>query len=220
MRWRAVLFDLDDTLIDRAGAYRRWAYEFVASRPRVFPAPIEAQRILLELDRDGDGTRERRDYCSCVVAAFPALELTADALWEVFSNTFPAYVLPEPAIARLVDEVAAKHRVCVVSNGSARMQRAKLVRAGLDSRFPRLFVSGELGVAKPDRAIFAQALAWAGCRPDEALFVGDDPLRDIDGGARAGLATAWVSHGRTFPPGRIAPRFVLERVTDLLGILE
>jgi len=47
------------------------------------------------------------------------------------------------------------------------------------------------------------------------LFVGDDPLRDIAGAARAGMVTAWLAHGRPFPADLPRPDHVLASLAAL-----
>ncbi len=58
---------------------------------------------------------------------------------------------------------ASRYRTAVVSNGSGRVQRAKLASLGLSGTFGRVFLSGECGTAKPGPALFPRALCWAGC---------------------------------------------------------
>jgi len=55
--------------------------------------------------------------------------------------------------------------------------------------------------------------------PAEILFVGDHPENDILGAARAGLSTAWLSQGQTWPSSEGEPDFMLENLSNVLGIL-
>jgi putative hydrolase of the HAD superfamily len=54
-----------------------------------------------------------------------------------------------------------------------------------------VFISGELGHAKPDPEIFRHALRWSGQAAQDCLFVGDDPVNDIAPAASLGFVTAW-----------------------------
>lgn len=49
----------------------------------------------------------------------------------------------------------------------------------------------------------------------EALFVGDDPLRDIAGAHTVGLPTCWIAHGRRFPPQVARPDVTAQSVLEL-----
>ena len=55
--------------------------------------------------------------------------------------------------------------------------------------------------------------------PDGVLFVGDNPVTDIDGARAFGMRTAWVSRGRQFPADLRPPDYVVESVLDLAGVL-
>jgi putative hydrolase of the HAD superfamily len=82
--------------------------------------------------------------------------------------------------------------LAIVSNGAPDAQRHKLAAAGLSSDFDSIVISCEVGVAKPEPAIFQKALADLRIAPDEALMVGDSYERDIAGAKSAGLATAFI----------------------------
>ena len=217
---RAIFFDLDGTLIDRLGAHRRYCLDLMARRPDVFPpGRTQADLDSLVVGSDAPGW-DRRAFARRAATAFPTLGLAASAIAQDHAGRLGSFVIRDPAVACLLEGLAGRYRVAVVTDGSARVQRAKLARLGLGSATPRTFVSGEIGAAKPDPAPFLAALAWAGCHPDEALFVGDDPRRDIAGAAGVGMATCWISAGRSYPPGVRLPDRSIPRVADLAGELE
>ena len=83
-----------------------------------------------------------------------------------------------------------------------------------------VIVSEEQGYAKPDPRVYRDALTALGlASPEAVLFVGDNPVTDIAGARAFGMQTAWVSRGRAFPTELVAPDLVIERVTDLRGVL-
>ena len=87
------------------------------------------------------------------------------------------------AVSRLRD---AGFRMAVVSNSDGSV-RDSLSRAGFDGLFEFVVDSQELGVAKPDPAIFAHALARLEIEPSGAWYVGDSVYHDVGGGQAAGL---------------------------------
>ena len=124
-----------------------------------------------------------------------------------------AYVEPEPGVPAVVARLAADRRVAIVSNGGA-AQRDKLERAGLADLVPTMFISGELGVAKPAPAMLECALAWSELAPAECLFVGDDPMTDLVPAAALGMGTAWRTRDH-WPQGVAAPQFTIESLDEL-----
>jgi putative hydrolase of the HAD superfamily len=102
-------------------------------------------------------------------------EFTRPGIWELF-----------PEVREVLDALRSRFRLGVISNFDGRL-RPIFRHLGLDDIFDPLVISSEAGADKPDPWIFQQALARAGVAAAEALFVGDDPVRDWQGAAEAGL---------------------------------
>ncbi|QSQ27483.1 HAD family hydrolase [Pyxidicoccus parkwayensis] len=220
MRPRAVFFDLDDTLIDRADAFARYVEYLFSRHAEAFPRATRAA-VLAEVHAlDRRGATDRTVFCKRVTETFPSLGLTPEALWQDMSTHIPMFVKPDEAVCSLVERLTRARQVAVVSNGSARVQHMKMRYARLFDLLSDTFLSGEVGAEKPDARIFQAALARVDRAPGDVLHVGDDPERDIAGAARLGMATCWVSHGRPWPYGLPPPTFTVERIVGDTGPIE
>ncbi|HZE04951.1 MAG TPA: HAD-IA family hydrolase [Solirubrobacteraceae bacterium] len=114
------------------------------------------------------------------------------------------------------------HAMALVTNGAACLQREKLAASGLGERFEAVIVSADVGVAKPDSAIFEHALSELGARRDRAVMVGDSIAKDVDGALAVGLDAVWVNRsGRSAPPDRpdLVEISTLDDLPDVLGSL-
>ena len=178
---QALLLDLDDTLFDRGAAFHAW----LAGRLGRAPGPGELEAWM---DLDQRGRRPRAEFA----ATAARLGIIVDP--EQFPFELAAHVQPEAGVREAVGRLAARLRVGVVTNGGA-AQRDKLARLGLADVVHAVFVSAELGAAKPGAAIFERALAWTGAAPHEVLFAGDDPIVDLAPAAAHGMVTAWRVRG-------------------------
>jgi 2-haloalkanoic acid dehalogenase type II len=101
-------------------------------------------------------------------------------------------------------------------------QLAHLVELGeLAPYFDSLLSSEAAGSCKPDPDIFHEALRRAGCRPDEALFVGDTLQQDIAGANRVGMRSVLIWHrtDREPPDTQPRPAHVIRSIPDLLSLL-
>ncbi len=200
---RGALLDLDDTLVDRTDAFQRWLEDLIARHPQAFPAPSADLAHLLALD--DRGRRDRRTFYDGLLDRHPALRhagLSAEGLQADIVARLPTVVVPDPRVVAAVTRLRASGlRLAVVTNGSSANQRAKLARSGVEGLLDAVVVSGEVGVSKPDPQIFARALEALEVAPGEAVFVGDDPRRDVVGAARVGMSTVWVSRGLRWPQG-------------------
>ena len=85
-------------------------------------------------------------------------------------------------------------RVVCVSNWDCSLS-AVLSRCGLGEALDGVITSAQAGARKPDPAIFAPALALAGCSAAEAVHVGDSPEEDVEGARAAGIRPLLLRRG-------------------------
>jgi putative hydrolase of the HAD superfamily len=112
----------------------------------------------------------------------------------------------------------------VLTNGLTIKQAEKLVRLGLQHAFSpdALFISEEMGVAKPHPRIFQVACERLHVAPADTLYVGDSPRTDIDPAHQAGLRTCW-RRGRgkhAAIAGETVPDYVVDSLDELLAALD
>ena len=220
--YSAVLFDLDGTLGDRDAAVKRWADEFYFSQPGLM-AQVERESAVNQIiEWDAGGHVFAPELFAKLVQEWPFVREGVDELIEWHATHYPAAFRPDKSMSRLVSRLT---RIGidwgVVTNGpsSPSFQKDKLIALGLDRIAGCVVVSGEFGTAKPDPAIFEEALRLLGASKDSTIFVGDSPTADIEGARNAGMDTAWLSHGRRWPVELKPPTHTLKRFTDLQPIL-
>jgi putative hydrolase of the HAD superfamily len=196
----------------------------IADPVRLAAAEPHAKRDLDTAERIQSTTDQSRgwDYFNLVLnhAGIALSEATDDALAELRDyhrrhnlwESVPAEVPPALAALR-------RHglRLVVVSNSNGTL-RAKLERLGLLSAFDLVVDSFELGVEKPDPAIFALALERLGAQAGSTLHVGDFFHIDVVGARAAGLH-AWLIDTANLYASHDCPRFssltaVVEAVTS------
>ena len=189
-----LLVDLDNTLIDRAGAFARWAREFVAARGGG-PADV---RWLTEADRDGFEERER--LAGMIGERFGLDGGTEAELLAELRAGLVRQIVPDGAVTGALRAARAEGWVpFVVTNGTVAQQERKLRHTGLDREVAGWVISEGAGVRKPDPEIFRLAAARAGRALDGAWMIGDSAEADIDGARAAGLPAVWLHRGRPWP---------------------
>jgi HAD superfamily hydrolase (TIGR01549 family) len=200
---RAVLFDLDDTLID----HRHAAHAAMTGVRGRFPAfravPIEAlaaehHRILELLHSevalgvravaDARVERYRRLF------AFVGDEgRHAPAAAELHRRLYQANRCRVDGALEVLTLLRRSVRIAVVTNNTVAEQTEKLATFGLASLVDALVTSEEIGAAKPDGRIFAAALARVDCVAADAVMVGDSWRHDVEGARAAGIAAVWLN---------------------------
>jgi putative hydrolase of the HAD superfamily len=206
--FRALLLDLDDTLYDRGAAFRAWAHRIAHEQRGSALDDAELGRLCVLDER---GHRPRHE-----LAADAAAELGLAIDHVAFSAQLAEHVIPEPGAREALVQLGTSRRLAVVTNGGA-AQRTKLARLGLADVVHEVFVSSEVGIAKPEVAIFERALAWTGCSAAEVLFVGDHPWIDLAPAAALGMATAWRERD-AWPRELAPPTWRIGAVAELLEV--
>lgn len=195
----AVFFDLDGTLIDRIPSLRAYLpqqYLHYASAERAVGAQNYARRFL-ELDANGYGHKE--SLYEALRSEFD-LEVGVDELvQDLRSNAFREVVLYPNALDVLIELRRLGYQLGLITNGAEVTQYTKITAGSLAEFLDVILISEVVGLRKPNPAIFRQAAAELAVRPEACLFVGDDPERDVLGAAAAGMRTAWLSYGRSWP---------------------
>jgi HAD superfamily hydrolase (TIGR01493 family) len=147
-------------------------------------------------------------------ADLEALERLAWKHWA-----YPPGVLFADVVPALDAMRAAGYGLGVIANQPTQV-RSALERDGLVPYFQVWGVSEDLGLQKPDPALFVHAVRTAGVRPSETAMVGDRLDYDILPAKEAGMRTVWVLRGEA--PDRPTPEQLARpdvAVEDLRGIV-
>lgn len=223
--FRAVLFDLDNTLLDHDHAAHVGVIEW-SNRLGVPPDParwaeVERRHFLAfergELSHDQQRYMRIREYLGR-----PGLtDAEAAELFSDYISCYQAALIPIPHAAQtlakalsLVD--AHNATVGILTNGAAALQTRKMQMAGLWDERLVMLAAKELGSAKPNRECYVRALAAIDVAPQDAIVIGDDLTNDVLGPRSAGLAAIYFARdgegAAAAPPG--VP--VVSRLTELL----
>ena len=112
---------------------------------------------------------------------------------------------------------ASEIRLVTLSNGSASVAETLLERAGISGEFEALLSVEDAGLWKPAETAYGYALERTGVEPADAMLVAVHPW-DIDGAARAGLATAWINRsGGPYPSYFQTPVLQARSLTELVA---
>ncbi len=202
-----LLFDLDHTLLDTDAA------ELVAFQHACDAVGLDGPAATFEryrtINRSMWAAVEAGELRASEVrtARFERFvdELGADvdaaAMAEAFVWAFAHRAELFDGARELLASLHSHATMALVTNGLGDVQRTRIERLGLDEFFDAIVVSGEVGIAKPDPAIFDRAFAALnGAARAEALMIGDSISSDMRGANAAGIAACWFNpHGASAP---------------------
>jgi putative hydrolase of the HAD superfamily len=229
-----VLFDLDDTLHDDTAAYRaaaRSVAETVArehgidaraladayeDQAMTFWSQLSAEHLGIPI---GD-TRERMWHAALRAVGIDDAALARRAAAAYVEARAGVLALAPGALDLLL---ALRLRGCklgLVTNGFAATHHEKIDRLGLRERMDAFFIADEVGMLKPDPALFRHACETLGSTPQRSAMVGDRYARDVIGAHEAGLFTVLLDvHAIPIPDGGPQPDAVVHDIADVLAVL-
>ena len=116
-------------------------------------------------------------------------ELDRDNFFEVAYEHFaePGVWELYPEVPDVLKQLQPRFQLAVISNFDGRL-RCILEHLGISKFFAHIFISSEIGADKPDPEIYRRALKFMNLKPDQVLYVGDDPDRDWKAATAAGLS--------------------------------
>jgi putative hydrolase of the HAD superfamily len=233
-RIRAVLFDVDDTLLDYAtsetAAIRRYLADLGVPADRLAIGAAAwhdhqerhfARYLTGELDFTGQRRARAADMLRWLDRPVPTLDEALDAWFDGYRTRYEASLTPFPdaqpcltALASLADPPL----LGVVSNASEPYTRTKLAILGMASHFSCVVCTDTAGCAKPDPRIFHHACAALNVPPDQTAYIGDRPDTDAAAATAAGLHGLWLDRANTPTPLLGIPRLTtLEALPAALG---
>lgn len=219
--YTAALFDLDNTLWDRAAAIRATGRLLHETYPAVrdVTTPDEAEAKFAAFDERGLAGRER--LMARTLGEWPGIGLSPEELAAWYLK-WSRLVLPQdPDVLPLLRDLnAAGVPWGIVTNGPSSGQHMTIRSRGLEGLTGCVIVSEEVGYRKPAPEVFRLALDCLGVPPSrDVLFVGDDVAADMVGAKGVGLSTAWVSNGQSWPDGGESPDHRVGHVRQVRPLL-
>jgi HAD superfamily hydrolase (TIGR01509 family) len=245
MAYRAILFDLFDTLVsfDRTRlptvqVNGRVVHSTVGCLHEVFRphAPQVTLEALYQAMLDSWQEAERRRAVDHREVAAPERFAQVFRYLALDPRACPPEVMQglldvhRRALSRaaefpahhrpLLADLGQHHRLAVVSNFDYTPTALGILdAAGVTGLFEAIVISDAVGWRKPAPAIFRVALERLDVEPAQALFVGDRADIDVAGAQSVGMPVAWINRDReTLPGGMAPPDFEIHDLDELRRI--
>lgn len=213
-----ILFDADETLF-RFDAFRGLQLMFSSMNVEFTQADFEAYQAvnkLLWVDYQNGAIsaqelQQRRfdDWAN-------KLDTSSQDLNSAFLAAMAEICHPLEGAVSLLNILKGKAKLGIITNGFTELQQVRLEKTGLKNFFEMVIISEQVGVAKPDRAIFEHALEKMGYPSRETvLMVGDNPDSDIVGGLNAGFDTCWLNVENKILPEGVTPHYQVTSLSEL-----
>ena len=114
------------------------------------------------------------------------LKMIHDAFKKHYISTF------YPCTEKTLKKLAEKYKLALISNTMSDQPREMLEETGLANLFEIIICSRDLGIRKPNPAIFKHVMGEVGVLPGETVHVGDSVEADMEGASASGIIPVWI----------------------------
>lgn len=111
-------------------------------------------------------------------------------------------------------------KLAVISDAPSREAWVRICTVNLEHTFDSVITLHDKGIHKPSPEPFKEAIKSLEVKASETIMVGDWPERDIIGAKNVGMKTAFAKYGDTFDTKHSGADYVLEDISDLLNIIK
>lgn len=189
---KAVLFDLDGTLLNRDESVKRFIhnqYDRLNKFAGHVPIDKYAARFI-ELDNRGYVWKDQ--VYQRLVGEFKIMDITWEDLLMDYICEFKYHCVPFPNLISMLEDLKGRNvRLGIITNGKGQFQMDNIKALGIEKYFEAILISEWEGIKKPDPNIFNRALERLGVSPGESIFVGDHPINDVKAAQNVGMRGIW-----------------------------
>jgi len=219
---KAIIFDLDDTLLDRTATFEKYIPCF-ARRYAQDLAPCELEKLrAIILDADGKGYRPRPEVMAILRTILPWITAPSiEALLNSYAEDFLACLCPAEGLLDTLHAIKNRGlKTAIITNGPVPRQRNKIARLGIDHLIDIVIVSDEVGIKKPDSRIYELALSQLQCNANQVLMIGDNPDFDVIAPIQLGMQALWLPRMLDWPDDKPRCGQQIASLRDLIAILD
>jgi putative hydrolase of the HAD superfamily len=219
---KAVVFDLDNTLVDFMKMKRRAIEEAI---PAMVDAGLEitpdvADKIIDEIYQE-QGIEYQKvfdEFLNRVLNRVDYKILSAGIV--AYRRAREAALIPYPHVYSTLNKLLKLGvKMGIVSDAPVKEAWLRLAYLNFHHIFDAVVTLDETGVRKPDPKPFLMILKKLDVKPEEAIMVGDWAERDIVGAAKVGMKTAFARYGDTFDTKEHSGDFELNDISELADII-
>ncbi len=223
---KVVFIDIDNTLLDFdkcaelsiKKAFENFSLSYNSGVVDTFHQINEG--LWKEIEKGTLSRAELFDVRWNKILARLGIDFDGHVLEKSFFSYLTRAAVPVDGAREVVEYLSGKYIVCVTSNAGHNQQITRLESAGMLKYIKYVFVSENIGFAKPDKCFFDACFAELdGVAPEETIIIGDSMTADVEGGKKYGLKTCWYNHKKIDTPECLSADYIINFLGDIKNIL-
>ncbi|MBO0428078.1 HAD family hydrolase [Vagococcus fluvialis] len=228
---KTIIFDVDDTLYDQVIPFKKAIEKNFPNNNIDIDKLYEMSRRfsdeVFELTERGEMNLENM-HIYRIQEAFKYFGTTisqeeARTFQKDYQNNQKEITLL-PDIQDSFDFVSKQHiTMGIVTNGPIEHQKNKIKQLGLEKWIQKsnMFISSEVGIAKPDVRLFELVQKKMNLVPSETYYIGDSFENDVVGASNAGWNTIWINRKNKKNSNKdVNPNFIVNEQNDIISVLK
>ncbi|MBI5975116.1 HAD family hydrolase [Staphylococcus canis] len=220
---KAIIFDLEGTLLDRQKSREKFIEEQY-ERFHDYLVRVQATDFKKKfIDLDDDEDHDKPDVYKEIIKQFNIDRLSWKDLFYDFEMHFYRYVFPfydTNYTLKLLNK--AGYKIGVIANGKTKIKQYRIYALGIEHYVNHISTSETVGFRKPHPRIYEDILEKLDVKPEEVIYVGDDPLNDVAPARAMGMVSVWYRHDNQdeeLRPCDSEMDFEIQTLEELLDIL-
>jgi putative hydrolase of the HAD superfamily len=234
----AVIFDLDDTLVNSQSAWHRGFGEIIVdlwdkypmisnyeSPEAIYEGPI--RQGIIEAQKFSSNSEWSEVYIDSAFRDFFGnnLGLSEKVCMDLafkYKVAWPKYLTLFDDVQDIIEYCFGRIPLGIITNGLTQDQNLKLdIVIGerkLRDYFDVCLISEEMNITKPCEEIFKKACSILRVKANNVMFVGDNPYDDVEGANNAGMISVWLNRPTNRFGGPSKANYEIESLDGLLDI--
>ncbi len=218
----SVIFDLDNTLLDfmrmkEAGVNAAVEAMLDAGMQRS-PQEISSGINLIYSEKGIEYQYVFDDYLERELGSIDYKILAAAIL--AYRRAKESVLQTYPGVHQtLIELIKLRLKLAVISDAPRREAWLRICATNLQNYFDHVITYEDTRERKPHPKPFLLALERLGCRPQDAIMVGDWAERDMIGAAKVGMKTIFARYGDNFDTQHPGADFEINSVAELIPII-
>ncbi|WP_146550117.1 HAD family hydrolase [Rummeliibacillus suwonensis] len=215
---KAVLFDLDGTLLDRDASVLKFIDKQYEKLIRYVGHISKEKYISSFIELDCHGYVWKDKVYQRMVEEFRIIDITWKGLLEDYLEHFKNNCVSFPNLIKTLEMLKKKSiKLGIITNGRGQFQLDNIMALSIEKYFDTIVVSEWEGLKKPDARIFERAAVKLNIKTNECAFVGDHPANDVKAAQNVGMIGIWKENDQW---KNINADYIINDLTEIPIIIE